>query len=329
MSRLKAPGSAGRLVRPVSGLKPPTTGLVPPSTTSVSRKSSASNENVDSNVAIPQSSFEVGDRVMVGGVKPGTVSFIGSTKFAQGMWAGIVLDTAEGKNSGSVNGVTYFQCAPNHGLFAKPDKLTLVRKAGTQSMVPKQAPPPPSEIEYEVGDKVIVDGSKTGTVAFVGVTQFAKGVWIGVTLDAPEGKNNGAVAGIQYFNCPPNHGLFTRPAKLGLVRRKGSEASLPPPLTTPAKDHPPPPSGGMSVDELRAKAETLNVGDRVIVHGTKQGTIQFIGQTHFAKGLWVGVELDEAQGKNDGAVSGKRYENLQYVILFLIVLVQCVAYTCM
>ena len=37
------------------------------------------------------------------------------------------------------------------------------------------------------------------------------------------------------------------------------------------------------------------------------GTIQFVGTTLFAPGDWVGVVLEEATGKNDGAVQGHRY----------------------
>ena len=34
--------------------------------------------------------------------------------------AGVELDAAVGKNNGSVKGVVYFQCAPNHGLLVRP-----------------------------------------------------------------------------------------------------------------------------------------------------------------------------------------------------------------
>ena len=36
---------------------------------------------------------------------------------------------------------------------------------------------------------------------------FAPGLWAGIELDEPAGKNNGSVDGILYFNCPPNYGL--------------------------------------------------------------------------------------------------------------------------
>jgi len=50
------------------------------------------------------------------------------------------------------------------------------------------------------------------------------------------------------------------------------------------------------------------VGEKVKI-GTKKlpGTCRFIGVTAFSHGEWVGVELDEAVGKNDGSVDGKRY----------------------
>ena len=53
----------------------------------------------------------------------------------------------------------------------------------------------------------------------------------------------------------------------------------------------------------------LVVGDRVEVKGKDLvGTIRFIGPTDFAPtGRWVGVELDEAKGKNNGLIQGKQY----------------------
>lgn len=37
-------------------------------------------------------SFIIGERVWVGGTKPGQIAYIGETQFAPGEWAGIVLD---------------------------------------------------------------------------------------------------------------------------------------------------------------------------------------------------------------------------------------------
>lgn len=43
------------------------------------------------------------------------------------------------------------------------------------------------------------------------------------------------------------------------------------------------------------------------VNGVKVGTLRYLGTTDFAPGEWAGVELDEAIGKNDGSVAGRRY----------------------
>lgn len=52
------------------------------------------------------------------------------------------------------------------------------------------------------------------------------------------------------------------------------------------------------------------MGDRVMVSGSKPGILKYVGETDFAKGVWAGVELDEALGKNDGAVAGKRWVDM-------------------
>ncbi|KAM6076909.1 dynactin subunit 1 isoform 3-T3 [Chlamydotis macqueenii] len=62
----------------------------------------------------------------------------------------------------------------------------------------------------------------------------------------------------------------------------------------------------------RMSAETgsrpLKVGSRVEVIGKgHRGTVAYVGATLFATGKWVGVILDEAKGKNDGTVQGRKY----------------------
>ncbi|ORZ17985.1 CAP Gly-rich domain-containing protein, partial [Absidia repens] len=49
------------------------------------------------------------------------------------------------------------------------------------------------------------------------------------------------------------------------------------------------------------------IGARVLVHGENSGIVRYLGTTHFQKGRWIGVELDDPKGKNTGLVQGKRY----------------------
>ncbi|OMJ08421.1 Dynactin [Smittium culicis] len=58
-----------------------------------------------------------------------------------------------------------------------------------------------------------------------------------------------------------------------------------------------------SVNETSSK---IRLGQTVIAQ-EKQGVIRFIGDTKFAAGTWVGVELSDSTGKNDGSVQGVRY----------------------
>lgn len=56
----------------------------------------------------------------------------------------------------------------------------------------------------------------------------------------------------------------------------------------------------------------LTVNSRVLVKAVEgedplPGTILFVGPTQFAEGTWLGVELDEPKGKNNGTVQNVSY----------------------
>ena len=67
------------------------------------------------------------------------------------------------------------------------------------------------QVLVNVGERVLVHNILLGTVMYVGQTSFAKGIWVGISLDQPKGKNDGTVKGHKYFHCEPKHGLFTKP----------------------------------------------------------------------------------------------------------------------
>jgi dynactin complex subunit len=73
------------------------------------------------------------------------------------------------------------------------------------------------------GDAVIGSyvevGAGRGYVRYVGSTSFATGKWVGVELSEPNGKNDGSVNGVRYFECPPLHGVFVRSSQAKIVPR--------------------------------------------------------------------------------------------------------------
>ena len=45
----------------------------------------------------------------------------------------------------------------------------------------------------------------------------------------------------------------------------------------------------------------------ILLKDGKKGIVRFAGSTHFSSGDWIGIELEEPEGKNDGSVKGERY----------------------
>eukprot|EP00939_MAST-03C_sp_MAST-3C-sp1_P001449 g1449.t1 len=54
----------------------------------------------------------------------GQVRYCGRpVEFADGEWIGVEFDEPVGKNDGSVQGIQYFRCRANHGLFVRPSQM--------------------------------------------------------------------------------------------------------------------------------------------------------------------------------------------------------------
>uniref|UniRef100_A0A8C1G9A9 Kinesin family member 13Ba n=1 Tax=Cyprinus carpio TaxID=7962 RepID=A0A8C1G9A9_CYPCA len=80
----------------------------------------------------------------------------------------------------------------------------------------------PKELAWlKVGGRVTVGSNKSGTVRYIGPTHFSEGIWVGIELDTPSGKNDGSVEGHQYFRCNPGYGVLVRPDRL--TRREASK----------------------------------------------------------------------------------------------------------
>jgi len=84
------------------------------------------------------------------------------------------------------------------------------------------------EDHYEIGDKVFLHGlKKWGLVRFCGKTLFSDGLWLGVELSEPCGKNDGAVQRTRYFRCPHMCGVFVRPMNCSTSEASTSRPNTP------------------------------------------------------------------------------------------------------
>ncbi|XP_058881559.1 CAP-Gly domain-containing linker protein 4-like isoform X3 [Acipenser ruthenus] len=216
--------------------------------------------------------------------------------------------------------------------------------AGMQARTPSMGSVHSEEADIQVGDKVLVVGQRTGVVRFHGKTSFAPGFWYGIELDKPSGKNNGSVGGVQYFSCPPKHGVFAPPSRVQRVH--GSMDSLTD-TSSARRNHSFPgirrsfstSSAISSQRELSRKSPVnrsrppflrrswsstsagygglppvsdgtvkLHQGMQVFLASSNEiATIRYVGPADFAPGVWLGLELRASKGKNDGSVGDRRY----------------------
>lgn len=102
---------------------------------------------------------------------------------------------------------------PSPALRSSPD-TTALSTTGLRSRTPSASSSVCVGPEVRLGERVLVVGQRTGVVQFYGKTNFAPGLWLGIKLDKPSGKNDGSVGGVRYFSCPPKHGVFAPPSRV-------------------------------------------------------------------------------------------------------------------
>lgn len=289
----------------------------------------------------------IGDRVFVDGYKPASVAYFGEVEFAAGDWVGVVMDQRLGNHNGKVHGRDYFQCAPYHGLFVRPHRVSRMHDSASGSHSGSSTPLPtlhqrprsslggrrgysPAARSATTDSSYFYDEdyrqSRLPTIASLGqkIDQIEadsrpQSQWssssraptppVGILKKSPSYRHHSLEPRSRseirhnYKNEPadddPKVPVFNfRPRRAKLQHDSGilTDAS-----NRVAAD------GGPVVD---LSSEPVQVGDRVWVRserGDMAGILRFMGETDFATGEWAGVELDLAEGKNDGSVLGYRY----------------------
>ncbi|XP_028250810.1 CAP-Gly domain-containing linker protein 4 isoform X2 [Parambassis ranga] len=264
--------------------------------------------------------IRLGDCVVIAGQKVGTLRFCGSTEFSGGLWAGVELDKPEGKNDGSVAGVQYFTCRIKHGIFAPLSKISKpMEKHKTSGMKTSTPIRPPRRIDLSrVTSKIntglspsvkkTTDKQKSPPASNQGTEGDASVIKTGILSRSLSSSSSS-------LDSRHNPGARPRPMlRQRLPARQRRERVSPIPRTTPspalrsssgtsARFRSRTPSGSSSLCE----APEMRLGERVLVVGQRTGVVKFYGKTSFAPGLWLGIELDNPSGKNDGSVGGVRY----------------------
>lgn len=93
---------------------------------------------------------------------PGTIRFIGHTLFAPGIWIGVELDEALGKNNGSVKGHYYFTCPMNFGLFVREENILV-----QSNVCPSEIPSAPNNLLSSLNNFEITNTMNLSSVSTV------------------------------------------------------------------------------------------------------------------------------------------------------------------
>ena len=83
-----------------------------------------------------------------------------------------------------------------------------------------------TSLTFKPGQRVLLGGAERGLVRFVGHTHFKEGVWIGVELQRPKGKNDGSIDGQRYFNCSPGYGVFAPVRMVAFLNKEAEEEEV-------------------------------------------------------------------------------------------------------
>jgi len=172
--------------------------------------------------------FGVGDVVRLKKGREGTVKYYNKKTQIVGMelknWNADCGD-------GTYKGKEFFKCDQGRGYFTSAKAVNEVLKRVAKIDVPESPKREKSKslsieddcknapVKFQMGDKVRLKRGKIGTVKYIGKTNFAKGVVVGLELNSWNEKgNDGSVNGKRFFTTRgAGWGYFTKPDAIAEV----------------------------------------------------------------------------------------------------------------
>jgi len=101
---------------------------------------------------------------------------------------------------------------------AQPNQLEQKEKKDTEEKLKSEQQEVELAAKIQLGKRCQVGAGtefpRRGLVMYIGAVDSLQGIWIGIKLDEPFGKNDGSLKGRRYFDCPAKYGVFVKPSKV-------------------------------------------------------------------------------------------------------------------
>merc|ERR1712154_534495 len=157
--------------------------------------------------------------------------------------------------------------------------------------------------KVKVGDRVTLSNNKQGIVRYIGDTEFSENKpMLGIELETPDpAATDGSVGNKQYFKTQMGKGIFVRRASVVSFNSFQPDAENEEKENTEEDDD-------EEEEEEEESEDDMDCEDYVELQNGNKGIIKFIGNTDFAKGELIGVEMEtwDPDG-HDGSKNNKRY----------------------
>ncbi|KAH6620706.1 dynein associated protein-domain-containing protein, partial [Chaetomium sp. MPI-SDFR-AT-0129] len=155
------------------------------------------------------SELTLGRTIQLADDRLGTIRFIGRTRFAPGLWVGVELEDATGKNDGSVNDVRYFDTTMGHGMFVRPNALKLLVGPPAPFM-----PVPPAEKKKSTARPTSIGSNASSRAATPADSGLAKRMSLNARSPTPGQRQSRPASGVpsptKQITNPPSRGTSSQ-----------------------------------------------------------------------------------------------------------------------